>query len=111
MTVTIQPDAERSTNETLALILSHFNRGEQVQLLVKAGTAKDVVQRFRVALSRSRNRNRSMGRKLNEFVLRSCTYPYTLEGIRMEALVMWAEKLPHHRARELLDDILLERIG
>jgi hypothetical protein len=107
MTLTIQTEPTWNTNQLLATVLSHCKSGDRVQFLVEPRAAENVVQRLRVALSRSRNRNKAMGRKVDEFTLRHTIYPHTdSEGKRHSCIVMWVEKQQHHIVRELLDDIM-----
>ncbi len=107
MTLTIQPEPTWNTNQLLAEVLSHCKSGERVQFLVEPRAAEYVVQRLRVALSRSRNRNKANGRKVDEFTLRHTIYPHTdSAGKRHSCIVMWIEKQQHHIVRELLDDIM-----
>ncbi|MGL5935901.1 MAG: hypothetical protein ACRCZI_09805 [Cetobacterium sp.] len=106
MTITIETEPSWNTNQLLAVILSHAKTGEHVQFLVEPRAAESVVQRLRVALSRSRNRNKGLGKKVEEFALRHEIYPYTKDGKRFSCIVMWVEKQPHHVARELLDDLM-----
>jgi hypothetical protein len=107
MTLMIQPDPSWNTNHLLAEVLSRCKDGERVQFLVEPRAATHVVQRLRVALSRSRNRNREHGRKVNEFTLRHSIHPHTdRDGKRHSCIVMWIEKQQHHLNRELLDDLM-----
>jgi len=107
MTLMIQPEPSWSTNILLANVLTHCKQGERVQFLVEPRAANNVVQRLRVALSRSRNRHRAQGRKVEEFTLKHSIHPHTDgEGKRHSCIVMWVEKQQHHLVRELLDDIM-----
>jgi hypothetical protein len=107
MTLLIQPEKDWTTNHLLAAVLSHCKSGERVQFLVEPRVAASVVQRLRVALSRSRNRHKVAGKKIEEFTLRHSIHPYTnRDGKRHSCVVMWVEKQPHHVARELLDDLM-----
>ena len=108
MTLMIQAQDYKTTNELLAKVLTHCKQtGEAAQFLVDAGIGADVVQRLRVALTRSRNRNRSRGRKVEVFTLRHSIYPYTdSTGKRHSCVVMWIEKERHHEIREMVDDLL-----
>lgn len=96
----------QKTKDLLASVLMHTKQGERVQFLVDPGLGDAVVQRMRVALSRSRGRNRSRGKKIDEFSLRNEIYPFTKDGKRYDCIVMWTEKNHHHRHRELLDDLV-----
>lgn len=106
MTVWIAGPVVEKTTHLLAEILIRCKAGERVQFLASAGTGEAVVQRLRVALSRSRKRNEARGRRIEEFTLRHQIYSYTHSGIRHDAIVMWIEKHQHHVAREILDDLL-----
>lgn len=107
MTLTIQPEPDWNTNHLLAVILTHCKGGEQVQFLTDTRAAENVVQRLRVALSRSRSRHRAQGKKVEEFTLRHSVYPFTDSGgKRHSCIVMWVEKQRHHEVRELLDDLM-----
>lgn len=107
MTLMIHPEPTWNTNHLLAVVLSHCKSGERVQFLVEPRAAEHVVQRLRVALSRSRNRNRQQGKKIEEFTLRHSIHSHTdTAGKRHSCIVMWVEKQQHHVVRELLDDIM-----
>lgn len=107
MTLMIHPEPTWSTNDLLANVLIHCKKGERVQFLVEPRAAAAVVQRLRVALSRSRNRNKSQGKKIEEFTLRHSIHPHTsLDGKRHSCIVMWTEKEQHHVVREMLDDLM-----
>ncbi len=107
MTIQIEASPHMTTNQLLAQILIHCKTGDHVQFLVEPRAAEHVVQRLRVALSRSRNRHRKQGRKIEEFTLRHSIYPYSdKSGTRHSCIVMWREKHQHHVIRELLDDIM-----
>lgn len=94
------------TQELLAHILVLNKDGARVQFLCDPSAGPAVVQRLRVALSRSRERNKARGKKINEFTLRHEIYPYTYQGTRRDCVVMWTEKSDKHIHRELLDDIV-----
>lgn len=107
MTVRISEEHTRKTTPLLVEILRHTKLGEQVQFLCDPGAGEAVVQRLRVALSRSRKRNEAAGRKLDLFTMHDSIYPYTdLNGKRHDCVVMWTSKTEQHRDRELLDDLL-----
>lgn len=106
MTLMIQPDPTWDTNHLLAEILTRCKDDQRVQFLVEPRADSHVVQRLRVALSRSRKRNKRNGRKVSEFTLRHSIHPFTKDGKRHSCIVMWIEKQPHHVQRELLDDIM-----
>lgn len=106
MTLMISPEASWDTNRLLAEILSRCSQNERVQFLVEPRAAPFVVQRLRVALSRSRKRNKQHGRKVSEFTLRHTIHPYTDKGKRHSCIVMWTERQSHHKQRELLDDLM-----
>lgn len=105
----IDSSAIQTTKDLTASVLYLAQDGERVQFLVDAGMAAVVAQRMRVALSRSRTKNRNLGKKVKEFVLMYESYPFTKDGKRHDCIVMWTEQNIHHRKRELLDD-LVERI-
>lgn len=106
MAIWIDTSGGISTVELLAKVLTHARQGERCKFLVDPGIGSAVVQRLRVALSRSRNRNQARGRKIEEFTLCHTIHPYTSEGKRRDCIVMWTEKNPHHKRREILDDLL-----
>lgn len=100
-------DAESKPSAALlAEALMHCYNGEQVQFLVSPGRGGAVVQRLRVALSRSRQRNLRRGVPNNEFTLHHSIYPYALDWKRHDCIVLWIKKHRHHRIREILDDTL-----
>lgn len=109
MAVWLDSDGIQKTKDLLGQVLLAASAGNRVQFLVDAGQGGVVAQRLRVALSRSRLRNKQAGRKISEFTLHHSVYPYTMDGKRHDCLVMWVEKSFVHRKRELLDD-LVERI-
>lgn len=94
------------TRDLTAEVLFLCKQGERVQFLTAAGIGHHVVQRMRVALSRSRAKNRKRGRAVDEFTWHCDIYPYTKDGRRFDCVVMWTEKGFHHRKRELLDDLV-----
>jgi hypothetical protein len=107
MTLRIYPEASWKTDQLLATVLSHCKQDQRVQFWVEPRAAESVVQRLRVALSRSRNRHRANGRKIEEFTLRHSIYPVSDQrGNRHACIVMWTEKKLRHIGRELLDDML-----
>lgn len=107
MAVWFDPSNVGSTQELTANILHLAKQGERVQFLVDPGNGLRIVQRMRVALSRSRRRNLDRGKSVDEFTLYHDVYPYTsLDGKRHDCIVVWIEKSFHHRKRELLDDLL-----
>lgn len=106
MTVWLRDHEGTKTAELLARIIGLAKNNQRVQFLVSANEGPAVVQRFRVALSRSRKRNLERGKKIDEFTLRHHIYPYTEKGKRFDAIVIWIEKSEHHRVSELLDDIM-----
>lgn len=100
-------DAESKESAILmAEILALARSGDRVQFLVSAGRGGHVVQRLRVALSRSRKRNEKVGKKNALFSVRHSIYPFTQDGKRHDCIVMWTEKNLGHTAREILDDVL-----
>lgn len=106
MTISIDASKIQKTVELLGQVLYACKQGDRVQFLVDAGAGPAVVQRMRVALSRSRKRNESKGKKIDEFTLHHSVYPYTQQGKRHDCIVMWIEKNRHHHMRELLDDLV-----
>lgn len=97
---------EQATNTLLGEILIHAKQGERVMMLTEPGGALKIVTRLRTALSRSRQRNRKAGRKIEEFTLHHSVFPYTQDAKRHDCLVMWIERTPRHVLREHLDDLL-----
>ena len=106
MATWIEQEQTQTTELLLGAVLSHCLADERVQFLVPAGCATAVVQRLRVALSRSRKRNQKAGKKTKEFTLRHEVYPYTQSGRRHDCIVMWVERSPYHLHREILTDLL-----
>lgn len=107
MTHFIDTKKIHKTAELLSNVLYICQQGQRVQFLVDSGVGPAVVQRMRVALSRSRKRNESRGRKISEFTLCHEIYPYTdSSGKRHDAIVMWTEKTRRHVIREMLDDLV-----
>ena len=106
MAVWLDTSASPSTLQLLEGVLLQALQGERVQFICDPSAGPAVVQRLRVALSRSRERNKARGKKLKEFTLRHEIYPYTQDGIRHDCVVMWIEKSEKHLHRELLDDIV-----
>lgn len=101
------PDA--TSTELLREVLIQLLKkdAERVQVLVDRGQAKATIDKLRVALSRSRERNRTAQRKIAHFTLNHSVYPYTnAEGRRFDALVLSIYKSRRHRALELVDDML-----
>lgn len=101
-------DTKQTPRTTLLLgtVLTHARSGERVKFLVDSGVGPAVVQRLRVALSRSRKRNEARGKKNSEFTLCHSIHPHTEQGKRFDCIVMWTVKTHHHVERELLDDLL-----
>jgi len=107
MTQWIQPEPSWDTNRLLGEILLATQDGGQVQFLTDPGCENRMVQRLRVALSRSRSRHRNRSSKVQAFTLRHSTYAYTdLSGKRFGCVVMWTERHRHHVTREILDNLL-----
>lgn len=106
MAYLLDTTAIHKTSDLLGHILYNCKIHGRVQFLVDAGQGEAVVQRLRVALSRSRKRNLRAGKLTQEFTLRHQSYPYSLDGRRKECLVMWTEKNQHHVVREILDDLV-----
>lgn len=106
MAVWIEPKSDWDTNRLLGEVILAAKDDARVQFLVEPQAANDVVNRLRVALSRSRNRHRRQGRKVSQFSLLHSIYPYTKDGIRHACIVMWIERKQHHVHRELLDDLI-----
>jgi hypothetical protein len=78
-----------------------------VQFLCDPAMGDVVVQRLRVALSRSRKRNEAKGKKIDLFTMHDSVYPYTdTHGKRHDCVVIWISKTETHRDLELLDDLL-----
>lgn len=107
MTIWINEEHTKKTTRLLVEILRECKNGNRVQFLCPPGLGNVVVQRLRVALSRSRKRNEAAGKKLDLFTMHDSVYPYTdLEGKRHDCIVIWTNKTEQHRDRELLDDLL-----
>lgn len=107
MAVWIDTTDKPNTADFLARVLQVGLTGERAKFLVDPGQGMVVVQRLRVALSRSRERNRRRGKKNSEFTLSASTFPYTeLSGKRHECVVMWVRRSTTHEHRELLDDLM-----
>lgn len=107
MAVWIPPERTEKTTPLLVEILRLCKEGHRVQFLTDPGMGSAVVQRLRVALSRSRQRNINRGRKVAEFTLCHSIHPFTdNQGKRHDAVVMWTHKTQYHVQRELLDDLL-----
>lgn len=107
MTIWIPPEQTAKTTRLLAAILVECKKGNRVQFLCPPSLGDAVVQRLRVALSRSRKRNEAKGRKLDLFTMHDSVYPFTDEnGKRHDCVVIWTNKTETHRDLELLDDLL-----
>ena len=107
MTIWIPPEHTKKTTPLLVEILRQCKQGHRVQFLCDAGSGSAVVQRLRVALSRSRKRNEAAGKKLDLFTMHDSVHPYTtVDGKRHDCVVIWTNKTEQHRDRELLDDLL-----
>lgn len=107
MTVWIGEEHTKKTTLLLVEILRQCKQGEQVQFLCDPGSGEAVVQRLRVALSRSRKRNEAKGKKIDMFTMHDSIYPWTdLAGKRHDCVTIWISKTESHRERELLDDLL-----
>lgn len=106
MAVWIDPTKSHTTDALIGQVIMLGMTGQRVSFLTDPGAGSAVVQRMRVALSRSRARNKARGRAVSEFTLKHEIYPYTKDGKRHDCVVMWIQKFPHHSRRELLDDIL-----
>lgn len=107
--MTIMLDEARSLKTTPLLIevLRHCKNGNQVQFLTDPGMGDAVVQRLRVALSRSRKRNVGNGKKVDLFTMHDSVYPYTdRAGKRHDCVVIYTSKTEQHRNLELLDDLM-----
>src|SRR3546814_2590578 len=75
-----------STRELLAEIIRHAVLAEaEVRFFTPRGEGKAVMQRVRMELSRSRQRNERKGKKNLRFSLHQSIYPWTtLDGKRLE---------------------------
>lgn len=101
------PDATSTELLAAALDLILKNGALKVQVLVGRGDGQKTINKLRVALSRSRQRNMAKGRKIAHFTLNHSIYPYTkLSGERFDALVLSIQKNRRHRALELVDTML-----
>lgn len=100
---------EATSTELMAEVLFHLLKesAPKVQILVPRGEGVATINKCRVALSRSRGRNRSKGKKIVRFTLNHCIYPYTdRQGARFDAVVLSIHKNRTHRALELVDNML-----
>lgn len=113
MAYEIQNPTELSTREMLATLLRHaVIEGEEVRFFTPRGEAKALMQRVRMELSRSRQRNERRGKKLLRFTLHQSIYPWTdhVNGERRDRVLVHSTRSPTHEKLELLDD-LIERKG
>lgn len=102
-----EPNA--TSTELMALVLKYLlkDSAPKVQILVERGQGVATINKCRVALSRSRGRNKSRGKKVAQFTLNHCIYPYTdRSGARFDAVVLSIQKNLRHRALELVDNML-----
>ena len=107
MTIMIDEARSLKTTPLLIEVLRHCKEGNQVQFLTDPGVGNAVVQRLRVALSRSRKRNAAKGKKLDLFTMHDSVYPYTdLSGKRHDCVVIFTNKTEQHRNLEMLDDLM-----
>lgn len=107
-TPTIQRPGATST-ELLAEVLDLIRRQghPKVQVLVDRGDGVNTINKLRVALSRSRGRNRTKGKKIAHFTLNHSIYPYTdVTGARYDAVVLSIQQNLRHRALELVDKLI-----
>src|SRR3546814_4969177 len=79
-----------STRELLAEIIRHAVLAEaEVRFFTPRGEGKAVMQRVRMELSRSRQRNERKGKKNLRFSLHQSIYPWTtLDGKRLERVLV-----------------------
>lgn len=106
---TIHASLGDTSTQLLAAVLEPILRGstERVQILVRRGDGEKTINKLRVALSRSRGRNMSKGKRIVRFTLNHSIYPYTDGvGARFDALVLSIQKNKLHRALELVDDMI-----
>src|SRR3546814_9830683 len=82
----IAKPTDLSTRELLAEIIRHAVLAEaEVRFFTPRGEGKAVMQRVRMELSRSRQRNERKGKKNLRFSLHQSIYPWTtLDGKRLE---------------------------
>lgn len=107
MAIWIPEEDTRKTTPLLVEILRECKKGNRVQFLCAPGMGDVVVQRLRVALSRSRKRNEAAGKKLDLFTMHDSVHPYTTpEGKRHDCVVIWTVKTEKHQDLQLLDDLL-----
>lgn len=100
---------EATSTELMAEVLRYLLRDscQRVQILVRRGEGVATINKCRVALSRSRQRNRAKGRKIAHFTLNHSIYPYTDgTGARFDAVVLSIQRRRKHRALELVDNLL-----
>lgn len=95
-----------TSSELLAAALVHLLNGDKAQILVPRGHGTSTINAVRVALSRSRARNKRRGRKIQRFTLNHSIYPFTDERGRFDAVVLSVKKNRTHRALELVDDMM-----
>src|SRR3546814_2458923 len=82
-----------------------------VRFCTPRGEGKAVMQRVRMELSRSRQRNERKGKKNLLFSLHQSIYPWTtLDGKRLERVLVTSTRTQTHQNLELLDD-LIEKKG
>lgn len=106
MAIWLENAESKKSSDVMAEVLYLGRTGERVKFLVRAGDGHPMVQRMRVALSRSRKKNLRKGNQIEEFTLHHTVHPYTEGGKRFDCVVMWKEKRRHHVIRELLADTL-----
>src|SRR3546814_6318155 len=97
-----------SSDLLLAEIIRHAVLAEaEVRFFTPRGEGKAVMQRVRMELSRSRQRNERKGKRNLRFSLHQSIYPWTtLDGKRLERVLVTSTRSPTHPNLELLDDLL-----
>ena len=108
----IQSVEDLSTREVLAEIIKHaVLAGEEVRFFCPPGEGKALMQRVRMELSRSRQRNERKGKKNLKFTLHQVIYRWTnLDGARRDRVLVTSTRSAMHEKLELLDD-LIEKKG
>src|SRR3546814_6888977 len=94
-----------STRELLAEIIRHaVLAAAEVRFFTPRGEGKAVMQRVRMELSRSRQRNERKGKKNLRFSLHQSIYPWTtLDGKRLERVLVTSNRT--QRSEESTSDI------
>lgn len=81
-------DTEKLLAEVLKVILQPDGR---VLFLCESGHGPRIVQRLRVAISRTRNKLAEKNVRSQKFRLRATFHPETHDGKRLQACVLWRQ--------------------